>query len=155
MKGYWREVEETSKVLSSNGWLRTGDLGYLDRAGQLWLIGRAKDMIKSGGENVYAAEVESVLSQHPAVEVAAVLGLPDEWLGEKVVAVLTLKPTSAAWTGSVVSLTAPTSSRKLMKHILKQALLESNQYNEDPHNLSQHSHRNQGLPKSTLIHSKL
>jgi acyl-CoA synthetase (AMP-forming)/AMP-acid ligase II len=66
------------------GWLRTGDLGWLDAAGRLWLLGRAKDMVKSGGENVHAREVEAMLEGHPAVAAAAVVGLPHTRLGETV-----------------------------------------------------------------------
>jgi acyl-activating enzyme 14 len=73
------------------GWLRTGDLGLLDGSGCLWLMGRAKDMIKSGGENVFAAEVESGLLSHPAVRAAVVVGVPDARLGERVAALLVLQ----------------------------------------------------------------
>ena len=66
----------------------TGDLGYMDSSGQLWLQGRIKDCIRSGGENVFAAEVEQVLSQHPAIAEAAVLGLPHPRLGEQVAALV-------------------------------------------------------------------
>lgn len=72
------------QVLTDNGWLRTGDLGYLDACGVLWLCGRIKDMIKSGGENVYASEVERVLLQHDAVAAAAAVGIPHQRLGEQV-----------------------------------------------------------------------
>lgn len=64
--------------------MQTGDLGYFDADGQLWLLGRAKDMVKTGGENVFASEVEAVLCSHPDVLAAAVVGAPDERLGEKV-----------------------------------------------------------------------
>eukprot|EP00198_Chlamydomonas_reinhardtii_P000720 XP_001690055.1 predicted protein [Chlamydomonas reinhardtii] len=70
-------------ALTADGWLRTGDLGYLAADGGLWLLGRAKDMIKSGGENVFAPQVEAVLCAHPAVAAAAVVGLPHERLGEQ------------------------------------------------------------------------
>jgi acyl-activating enzyme 14 len=73
------------------GWLRTGDLGWQDSSGCLWLLGRAKDMVKSGGENVYASEVEAVLLQHPGVAAAAVVGVPDARLGEKVAVLLVLQ----------------------------------------------------------------
>lgn len=72
------------QVLSHDGWLATGDLGFLDSSGALWLVGRAKDMIKSGGENVLAAEVERVLLRHPGVAGAVVVGLPHTRLGEQV-----------------------------------------------------------------------
>ncbi len=72
------------QALAPGGWLRTGDMGYLDAVGRLWLVGRRKDMIKSGGENVHAAEVEAVLCGYPGVAAAAVVGLPHARLGEMV-----------------------------------------------------------------------
>jgi acyl-CoA synthetase (AMP-forming)/AMP-acid ligase II len=85
MNGYFRRQEETRAALQA-GWLRTGDLGYLDDGGNLFLVGRAKDMIKSGGENVFAGEVEAVLARHPAVASSAVVGVPHRVLGEAVAA---------------------------------------------------------------------
>ncbi len=85
--GYWQKPEETAKVLQG-GWFTSGDLGYLDEAGYLFLVDRAKDMIVSGGENVYSAEVENALYSHPAVVEAAVFGVPDERFGEAVHAVV-------------------------------------------------------------------
>ena len=77
---------------SSGAWLRTGDLGTVDACGRLWLAGRLKDVVRSGGENVNAAEVERVLVRHPAVAAAAVVGLPHARLGEQVAALLVLRP---------------------------------------------------------------
>ena len=74
----------SGQAVCPEGWLRTGDLGFLAPDGSLWLLGRAKDMVKSGGENVFAAEVEAVLASHPGVAAAAVVGLPHERLGEQV-----------------------------------------------------------------------
>lgn len=74
--------------MTPSGWFDTGDLGYFDSVGQLWLCGRSKDMIKSGGENVHAADVERALRQVPSVHAAAVVGLPDTRLGESVCALL-------------------------------------------------------------------
>ncbi|HEY2190925.1 MAG TPA: AMP-binding protein, partial [Actinomycetospora sp.] len=85
--GYWHKPEETAKVLRG-GWFTSGDLGYLDDAGYLFLVDRAKDMIVSGGENVYSAEVENALYSHPAVVEAAVFGVPDDRFGEAVHAVV-------------------------------------------------------------------
>lgn len=91
-KGYWRNPEKTGEALSA-GWFRSGDLGYLDPKdpGRLFLVGRSKDLIISGGLNVYPAEVETVLEQHPAVQEAAVIGLPDEDFGERVTAAVTVR----------------------------------------------------------------
>lgn len=87
MKGYWRKPEQTAAVLK-DGWYRSGDMGYMDDEGFVFLVDRAKDMIVSGGENVYCTEVEEVLYKHPAVLEAAVFGVPDEAWGEAVHAVV-------------------------------------------------------------------
>jgi long-chain acyl-CoA synthetase len=87
MQGYWNKPEQTEAVLRDGGYW-TGDLGYLDETGHLFLVDRSKDMIVSGGENVYSTEVEDVLYRHPAVLEAAVFGVPDEKWGEAVWAVV-------------------------------------------------------------------
>lgn len=92
MRGYWNQPEETARVLAPDGWLRTGDAGYLDAEGFLYLTDRVKDMIISGGENVYPAEVENVLSAHPGVQDVAVIGVPDDRWGETVKAIVVPVP---------------------------------------------------------------
>ena len=87
MKGYWNKPEQTAEVLV-DGWYRSGDMGYMDDEGFVFLVDRAKDMIVSGGENVYCSEVEEALYKHPAVLEAAVFGVPDEAWGEAVHAVV-------------------------------------------------------------------
>ena len=82
MAGYLDDPEETQKVLSDDGWLRTGDLGQVDEAGRLRIVGRVKDMFIVGGFNAYPAEIENALLRHPAVQQAAVIGIPDHRLGE-------------------------------------------------------------------------
>ncbi|MEW2357358.1 long-chain-fatty-acid--CoA ligase [Spirillospora sp. NPDC029432] len=82
MKGYWEMPEATSAALLPDGWFRTGDAGYLDEDGYLYIHDRVKDMIISGGENIYPAEVENVLMNHPMVTDCAVIGVPDEKWGE-------------------------------------------------------------------------
>jgi acyl-CoA synthetase (AMP-forming)/AMP-acid ligase II len=82
MAGYWRQPAATKAALLPDGWLRTGDAGYVDDTGYLFIVDRIKDMIISGGENIYAAEVERVLGEHPAVGEVAVIGVPDEKWGE-------------------------------------------------------------------------
>jgi len=82
MKGYWNLPQETTKSITPDGWFRSGDAGYLDADGYLYIHDRVKDMIVSGGENVYPAEVENVLMAHPAVADVAVIGVPDDKWGE-------------------------------------------------------------------------
>lgn len=88
MLGYWNKPDETSSVLSDAGWFHTGDAGWIDAEGYLFLHDRIKDMIVSGGENVYPAEVENALLAHPAVADAAVIGVPDDKWGETVKAIV-------------------------------------------------------------------
>lgn len=90
MLGYWDEPEETAQTLLPDGWLRTGDLATMDERGYCRIVGRLKDMIIRGGENLFPVEIEEVLYQHPAVAEAAVVGLPDETWGEVVAAFVRL-----------------------------------------------------------------
>jgi len=92
MKGYWSNPEATRAAIDSEGWFHTGDIGYLDEDGFLYLADRLKDMVITGGENVYPAEVESALYDHPAIAEIAVIGLPDDKWGEAVVAIAALRP---------------------------------------------------------------
>jgi acyl-CoA synthetase (AMP-forming)/AMP-acid ligase II len=91
MAGYYRNPEATAEV-SAHGWHHTGDIGYLDADGYLYIVDRAKDMVITGGFNVYSAEVEQALMAHEAVRDCAVVGLPDEKWGERVTAVVQLQP---------------------------------------------------------------
>jgi fatty-acyl-CoA synthase len=90
MKGYWNKPEETARAFR-NGWLYTGDLARRDDDGFIYIVDRSKDMIISGGFNVYPREIEDVLTTHPAVGAAAVIGVPDGKWGEAVKAVVVLK----------------------------------------------------------------
>jgi HIP---CoA ligase len=92
MVGYLDDPEGTAKVLTSDSWLRTGDLGALDDAGRLQIVGRVKDMFIVGGFNAYPAEIENALLRHPAVQQAAVLGIPDDRLGEVGMAFVVVGP---------------------------------------------------------------
>jgi len=94
-KGYWRKPEQTAAV-KALGWYRSGDAGYRDAEGFVYIHDRVKDMIVTGGENVYSAEVERVLDRHPAVLQAAVIGVPDPKWGEAVKAVVVLRPSRPA-----------------------------------------------------------
>ena len=97
--------EETAAALTHDGWLRTGDGGYLDDDGYLFLTDRIKDMIVTGGENVYPVEVEEALSQHPAVAEVAVIGVPDERWGEAVKALVVAHPGTVASADDLVAFT--------------------------------------------------
>ncbi len=92
MMGYWGRPEETAATVNAEGWLRTGDAGYVDADGYVYLHDRIKDMIVSGGENIYPAEVENALLSHPSVVDAAVIGVPDAKWGETVKAIVVLAP---------------------------------------------------------------
>ena len=101
MLEYWRRPEETREVFEG-GWLHTGDLAYYDESGHLYIVGRKKEMIITGGENVYPREVEEVLYKHPAVLEAAVIGLPDPVWVERVHAVIVLREGGAVDTGALI-----------------------------------------------------
>ncbi|KSB90168.1 acyl-CoA synthetase [Caulobacter vibrioides] len=92
MAGYWKLDAATAATIDADGWLRTGDAGYLDEDGYLFIHDRVKDMIVSGGENIYPAEVESAVYGHPHVAEVAVIGVPDDKWGEAVKAVVAPKP---------------------------------------------------------------
>ncbi len=91
MQGYHNRPDETAEIMRG-GWLHTGDIGYLDDDGYLYVVDRKKDMIIRGGENIFPAELEAVLHQHPGVAEAAVVGVPDEVYGENVVAFVVARP---------------------------------------------------------------
>lgn len=99
MRGYWHDPERTAEVLTDSGWLRSGDIGVLDDDGFLSVVDRLKDMIVTGGENVYSGEVEGALATHPDVAQCAVVGVPDDLWGERVHAVVVLRPGAVADTG--------------------------------------------------------
>lgn len=92
MQGYWNRPEATAEALTSDGWFRSGDAGTMDDAGYVFLQDRIKDMIVSGGENIYPAEVEAALSEHPDVQEVAVIGVPSVKWGEEVKAVVVPRP---------------------------------------------------------------
>ena len=91
MKGYHNKPEATAEAITDDGWFRTGDIGRVDADGYIFVEDRLKDMIITGGENVYSIEVERVLAEHPAVAEVAVIGVPDEKWGEAVKAVVSLE----------------------------------------------------------------
>jgi long-chain acyl-CoA synthetase len=92
IRGYWEDEQSTAAALSGDGWLRTGDVGYVDDDGYLFLVDRKKDMIVRGGYNVYPREIEEALYEHPDVLEAAVVGVAHPTLGEEVVALVVRRP---------------------------------------------------------------
>ena len=103
MRGYWNQPDATAAVLDADGWYRTGDAGWLDEDGDLFIHDRIKDMIVSGGENVYPAEVENALAGHPDIFEVAVIGVPDDRWGESVKAIVVPKPGAAQDPESVIA----------------------------------------------------
>jgi acyl-CoA synthetase (AMP-forming)/AMP-acid ligase II len=101
MKGYWNNTAATLETLR-DGWVHTGDVGRLDEEGYLYLVDRKKDMIISGGENIYSREVEEAIVSHPDVSEVAVIGVPDEKWGEAVMAVVVTRPGASLEAGEVV-----------------------------------------------------
>jgi long-chain acyl-CoA synthetase len=91
--GYWNRPDDTGETVR-NGWLYTGDIGFLDEDGYLYISDRAKDMILRAGENVYCVEIENCISDHPEIEEAAVIGVPDREMGERVMAIVRKRPDS-------------------------------------------------------------
>ena len=92
MKGYWNKPEETANVMTADGFFKTGDIGHVDEDGFIFITDRKKDMIIVSGHKVYPRDVEEVLFKHPAVANAAVIGIPDEYSGERVKGFIVLKP---------------------------------------------------------------
>jgi acyl-CoA synthetase (AMP-forming)/AMP-acid ligase II len=103
MLGYWNLPDATANTMTDDGWIRTGDAGYLDEDGYLYIHDRMKDMIITGGENVYPAEVESAIFGHPAVQEVAVFGIPDEKWGESVKAAVVAKPGTSVEEADVIA----------------------------------------------------
>jgi len=91
MTGYWKDEEKTSKTIDKDGWVHTGDIGYMDEDGYFFLAGRSTDMIIRAGENISPEEVEAALDSHPKIEEVAVIGVPDEEWGEEIRAIVVLK----------------------------------------------------------------
>jgi acyl-CoA synthetase (AMP-forming)/AMP-acid ligase II len=102
MKGYWKNPSATAETLRG-GWLHTGDLGIMDERGYVYILDRKKDMIISGGENIYSREIEDVILKHPAVFEVSVIGVPDERWGESVKAIVALKQGQKATEGEIIN----------------------------------------------------
>jgi fatty-acyl-CoA synthase len=143
MLGYWDDPEKTAQVLDVEGWMHTGDLGVLDDEGYCRIVGRIKDMVIRGGENIYPREVEEFLYSHPAIEDVQVVGLPDDRFGEELCAWVRLKPGASAaeeeirvfCRGQIAHYKIPryvrfvdsfpmTVTGKVQKYLIRQAMIE-------------------------------
>jgi fatty-acyl-CoA synthase len=96
MKGYWDDVQKTAEAIDNDGWMHTGDLATLDEQGYCNIVGRIKDMVIRGGENIYPREIEEFLYGHPAVQEVQVFGVPDDKYGEELCAWIQLRPGATA-----------------------------------------------------------
>jgi acyl-CoA synthetase (AMP-forming)/AMP-acid ligase II len=105
MMGYLNKPEDTAQAITEEGWLRSGDIGHVDDGGFLFVSDRVKDMIITGGENVYSPEVELAVAEHPAVAEVAVIGIPDDHWGETVKAVVVLQPGQQATEREIIGFT--------------------------------------------------
>jgi acyl-CoA synthetase (AMP-forming)/AMP-acid ligase II len=105
MLGYLNRPEATAETIVDGGWLRTGDIGHVDDGGFVFISDRIKDMIITGGENVYSQEVERAIATHPAVAEVAVIGIPDDRWGESVKAVVALAPGASAQPDEIIAFT--------------------------------------------------
>mmetsp|Transcript_30654 Transcript_30654/g.30289 ORF Transcript_30654/g.30289 Transcript_30654/m.30289 type:complete len:445 (-) Transcript_30654:25-1359(-) len=143
-KHYWGDEKATSETIDANGWMHTGDLGTLDEDGYLKIVGRNKDLIIRGGDNIYPGEIESILMKHPDIEMASLFGIPDHYQGEQVCAWIKMKPGKTEITHAkvveylkgkisdfkiprtvkIVSSFPMTSTGKVMKHVMKDMHLQ-------------------------------
>jgi fatty-acyl-CoA synthase len=118
MRGYYNNPEATAAAIDAEGWLHSGDLGVMDEKGYLRITGRLKDMIIRGGENIYPREIEEVLFKHPKIAEAYVIGIPDEFYGEQVMAWVRLRDGHAMTSVEVLEFCgAQLASFKLPKHV--------------------------------------
>jgi fatty-acyl-CoA synthase len=142
LEGYYKDAEKTAQAIDRDGWFHTGDIGTLDEHGTIMFLGRIKDMLKVGGENVAAAEIEALLGRHPAVKLAQVVGIPDAKYSEVPAAFVELKPAAKATATELIDFCKqqissfkvprivrlvtdwPMSSSKIQKFRLRAALLE-------------------------------
>ncbi|MCU0774451.1 MAG: malonyl-CoA synthase [Ideonella sp.] len=141
-KGYWRMPEKTAEDFTPDLWFRTGDVGRLDEQGVLTLVGRSKDLIISGGYNVYPAEVEGVLNELPGVAESAVIGVPHPDFGEAVVAVVIARPgATVAEDAAVAAVKSRIANYKVPKRVLVAGELPRNAMGKVQKNLLREQHR--------------
>src|SRR4029077_2921050 len=125
--GYWRDPDKTRSEFTADGWFKSGDLGRIDRDGYVYIVGRVKDLVISGGYNVYPKEVESELDALPGVAESAVFGVPHGDFGEGVTAAVVLRPGAALSEAALIEQLRPRLARyKLPKRILLVAELPRN-----------------------------
>ena len=119
MKGYWKNPQATAEVMTSDGFLRTGDVGYMDEDGYIYIVDRTKDMLLCGGYNVYPRVIEEAIFKHPAVEEVCVIGVKDAYRGQSPKAFIKLKGNASALTLDELKLFL---KDKLGKHEMLQAM---------------------------------
>jgi fatty-acyl-CoA synthase len=118
MRGYWEDAERSAEAIDASGWMHSGDLATIDGEGYCSIVGRLKDMLIRGGENIYPREIEEFLLRHPKVQSAQVFGVPDHRLGEEVCAFIVLKPNQSATVEEIQSFcSGQISHQKLPRHI--------------------------------------
>ena len=141
-KGYWRMPEKTREEFTADGWFKTGDVGLIDKRGYVTIVGRSKDLIISGGYNVYPAEIEGYINEMPGVAESAVVGVPHPDFGEVGVAVLTLKPGAALQPEAVIAgLKARLANFKIPKRCFVVADLPRNTMGKVQKNLLRDQHK--------------
>ncbi|MES1163273.1 MAG: malonyl-CoA synthase, partial [Rhizobacter sp.] len=140
--GYWRMPEKTKEEFSADGWFRTGDVGKVGADGYVTIVGRSKDLIITGGYNVYPAEVEGYLNEMPGVAESAVIGVPHPDFGEGVVAVLVPRPGAQPEPGALVAaLKAKIANFKVPKHLFVVDALPRNTMGKVQKNLLREQHK--------------
>jgi malonyl-CoA/methylmalonyl-CoA synthetase len=141
-KGYWRMPEKTAEEFTPDLWFKTGDVGKIDDDGVVTIVGRSKDLIISGGYNVYPAEIESVLNERPGVAESAVIGVPHPDFGEAVVAVVVPRPGAAVdGTAVIADLKGRIANFKIPKQVFVEAELPRNQMGKVQKNLLRERHK--------------
>jgi malonyl-CoA/methylmalonyl-CoA synthetase len=140
--GYWRMPEKTREEFTEDGWFKTGDVGRLDADGRLSIVGRSKDLVISGGYNVYPAEIEGVLNEMPGVAESAVVGVPHPDFGEAVVAVVVPRPEATPDPAALIAgLKTRIANFKVPKQIFVMAELPRNTMGKVQKNLLREQHR--------------